>query len=58
MTDALDELARCYGVHEVAALSRPVSGAVETTDLMRRLREDPPRRLAGFPPRSPISATR
>ncbi|CFG84885.1 phosphomannomutase [Mycobacterium tuberculosis] len=49
VTDALDELARCYGVHEVAALSRPVSGAVETTDLMRRLREDPPRRLAGFP---------
>ncbi|CKM38876.1 phosphomannomutase [Mycobacterium tuberculosis] len=58
VTDALDELARCYGVHEVAALSRPVSGAVETTDLMRRLREDPPRRLAGFPATVTDSATR
>ncbi len=58
MTDALDELARCYGVHEVAALSsRPC--AVETIDLMRRLRRGPAKVSAGrFPPRSPISATR
>ena len=50
--DALDELARRYGVHDVAAVSRRVApgqaGAGEAAGLMRRLREDPPRRLAGF----------
>jgi phosphomannomutase len=50
--DALDELARRYGVHDVAAVSRRVApgqaGAGEAAGLMQRLREDPPRQLAGF----------
>jgi phosphomannomutase len=46
--DALDDLARRYGVHDVAAVSRRVAGADEATELMRRLREAPPSRLAGF----------
>lgn len=50
--DALDELARRYGVHDVAAVSRRVApgqaGGGEAAELMRRLREDPPRHLAGF----------
>jgi phosphomannomutase len=48
----LDELARRHGVHDVAAVSRRVGlgqkGASEAADLMRRLREAPPDRLAGF----------
>ncbi len=46
--DVLDELARRYGVHEVAAVPRRVSDADEATALMRRLRDAPPGRLAGF----------
>jgi phosphomannomutase len=48
MPDVLDELARRYGVHEVAAVSRRVADADEAAALMRRLREAPPGRLAGF----------
>jgi phosphomannomutase len=46
--DTLDGLARRYGVHDVAAVSRPVAGADEAAELMRRLRAAPPSRLAGF----------
>ncbi len=46
--DALDELARRYGVHDVAALSRRVADARVADGLMRRLRAAPPTRLAGF----------
>jgi phosphomannomutase len=46
--DALDDLARRYGVHDVAAVSRRVAGADEAAELMRRLRAAPPSRLAGF----------
>jgi phosphomannomutase len=46
--DALDGLARRYGVHEVAAVSRRVADAGEAARLMARLRTDPPRQLAGF----------
>jgi phosphomannomutase len=46
--DALDDLARRYGVHDVAAVSRRVDGADEAAELMRRLRAAPPSRLAGF----------
>jgi phosphomannomutase len=46
--DALDELARRFGVHVGAAVSRPVTNADEATALMRRLRVAPPRRPAGF----------
>jgi phosphomannomutase len=48
LTDALDDLARLYGVHDVAAVSRRVAGPDEAADLMRRLRATPPGRLAGF----------
>jgi phosphomannomutase len=47
--DALDDLARRYGVHDVAAVSRRVAGADEAAELMRRLRAAPPSRLAEFP---------
>jgi len=46
--DALDDLARRYGVHDVAAVSRSVAGADEAAELMGRLRAAPPSRLAGF----------
>jgi len=46
--DALDELARRHGVHEVAAVSRRVADADEAALLMRRLRADPPTRLTGL----------
>jgi phosphomannomutase len=46
--DALDDLARRFGVHVGAAVSRAVTDADEATALMRRLRTSPPRRLAGF----------
>ncbi|OBG24815.1 phospho-sugar mutase [Mycobacterium sp. 852002-51057_SCH5723018] len=46
--DALDDLARRHGVHDVAAVSRRVADAGEAAELMRRLRADPPSRLAGF----------
>jgi phosphomannomutase len=46
--DALDDLARRHGVHDVAAVSRRVADAGEAADLMGRLRAAPPGRLAGF----------
>ncbi|MFZ1176918.1 MAG: phospho-sugar mutase [Mycobacterium sp.] len=46
--EMLDELARRYGVHDVAAVSRRVADAAEAAELMQRLRADPPSRLAGF----------
>ncbi|WP_025737745.1 phospho-sugar mutase [Mycobacterium genavense] len=46
--DVLDELARRYGVHEGAAVSRRVADAGEAAELMARLRTAPPDRLAGF----------
>ncbi|OBG75770.1 MULTISPECIES: phospho-sugar mutase [unclassified Mycobacterium] len=46
---ALDELARRYGVHDVAAVSRRVADPAEAARLLDRLRADPPRRLAGVP---------
>ena len=48
VADALDELARRYGVHDVAAVSRRVADAAGAAELMRRLRSTPPERLAGF----------
>jgi phosphomannomutase len=46
--DVLDELARRYGVHEVAAVSRRVADSAEAAELMQRLRNAPPGALAGF----------
>lgn len=46
--EALDGLARRYGVHDVAAVSRRVADPEEAGELMRRLRATPPGRLAGF----------
>jgi phosphomannomutase len=46
--DMLDQLALRYGVHDVAAVSRRVADADEAAELMQRLREAPPTRLAGF----------
>lgn len=48
VVDALDELARRYGVHDVAAVSRRVADIAEAGELMRRLRAAPPETLAGF----------
>jgi phosphomannomutase len=45
---ALDVLARHFGVHDVAAVSRQVADADEAATLMRRLRANPPSSLAGF----------
>ena len=49
VSDRLDELARSYGVHEVAAASRRVADAQEAVNLMRALRAAPPQQLAGIP---------
>ncbi|MDT5142436.1 MAG: phosphomannomutase [Mycobacterium sp.] len=46
--DALDDLARRFGVHVGAAVSRSVSDAHEAAALMHRLRASPPTHLAGF----------
>ncbi|OBB81364.1 phosphomannomutase [Mycobacterium colombiense] len=46
--DLLDELARRYGVHDVAAVSRRVTGPTEAVELMRRWRAAPPKALAGY----------
>ncbi len=46
--DALDDLARRFGVHVGEAVSRPVSDADQAAALMRRLRASPPSHLAGF----------
>jgi phosphomannomutase len=48
VSDALDDLARRHGVHDVAAVSRRVADVAEAAELMRRLRAAPPSRLAGF----------
>jgi phosphomannomutase len=48
VSDALDDLARRYGVHDVAAVSRRVADNDEAAELMGRLRAAPPGRLAGF----------
>jgi phosphomannomutase len=48
LADVLDDLARRYGVHDVAAVSRRVADTAEAADLMNRLRTAPPSRLAGF----------
>jgi phosphomannomutase len=47
--DALDDLARRHGVHDVAAVSRRVADADAAAELMGRLRAAPPGRLASFP---------
>jgi phosphomannomutase len=47
--DMLDELARRYGVHVVAALSRPVADVDAAAEVLRGLRAAPPTRLAGYP---------
>ena len=44
----LDELARRYGVHDVAAVSRRVADATEAAELMQRWRANPPKTLAGY----------
>lgn len=49
VVDLLDELARRYGVHDVAAVSRRVADPAEAAALMHRLRTAPPATLAGFP---------
>ncbi|ASX02055.1 phospho-sugar mutase [Mycobacterium intracellulare] len=49
VVDLLDELARRYGVHDVAAISRRVADPAEAAALMHRLRTTPPATLAGFP---------
>jgi len=46
--DALDDLARRFGVHVGAAVSRQVSNPDAAAALMRRLRTSPPTHLAGF----------
>jgi len=46
--DALDELARRFGVHVGAAVSRAVTDAHQATALMQRLRASPPSHLSGF----------
>jgi phosphomannomutase len=46
--DALDDLARRFGVHVGAAVSRAVADADAATALMHRLRASPPSRLAEF----------
>ncbi|MGH3595293.1 MAG: phospho-sugar mutase [Mycobacterium sp.] len=46
--DALDDLARRFGVHVGATVSLPVADTSEATALMRRLRASPPSHLAEF----------
>lgn len=46
--DLLDELARRYGVHATATVSRPVANGDGAVAMMRRLRAGPPSMLAGF----------
>jgi phosphomannomutase len=46
--DALDDLARRFGVHVGAGVSRAVADPDEATALMRRLRTSPPSRLGRF----------
>ena len=46
--DALDDLARRFGVHVGATVSRPVRDADQAAELIRRLRASPPTRLGEF----------
>ncbi len=46
--DALDDLARRYGVHSTTAVTRRVETSQAAAALMARLRADPPQRLAGL----------
>ncbi|HNM10394.1 MAG TPA: phospho-sugar mutase [Mycobacterium sp.] len=46
---ALDELARRHGVHTTAAVSRAAASPDEAAAMMARLRNHPPRELAGIP---------
>ena len=46
--DALDDLGRRLGVHTTTAVSRRVSSADEAAEVMARLRQSPPDRLASF----------
>jgi phosphomannomutase len=48
LLDALDDLARRYGVHTTTAVSRQVADADEAEAVMDRLRAAPPDKLAGF----------
>ncbi|RUP06466.1 MAG: phospho-sugar mutase [Mycobacterium sp.] len=48
VSDVLDDLARRYGVHEVAAVPRRVADPDEAAAVLRRLRADPPDLLGGF----------
>nr|WP_090345972.1 phospho-sugar mutase [Mycolicibacterium malmesburyense]CRL78545.1 phosphomannomutase [Mycolicibacterium malmesburyense] len=48
LLDALDDLARRHGVHATTAVSRPVEDSHEAAAVMKRLRETPPDRLAGY----------
>lgn len=48
VSDLLDDLARRYGVHDVAAVSRRVVDPSEAVELMRRWRAAPPKALAGY----------
>jgi phosphomannomutase len=45
--EALDDLALRHGAHVTAAVSRPVADAEEAAEVMARLRDTPPDRLAG-----------
>jgi len=49
LLDALDELARRYGVHLTTAVHRQVADPDEAATAMSRLRSTPPDRLCGFP---------
>ena len=46
--DALDALARRFGVHTTAAVTTPVADADEAAELMTRLRSKPPSKLCGI----------
>lgn len=48
LLDALDDLARRHGVHTTTAVSRLVEDAHEAAAVMKRLRDTPPERLAGY----------
>jgi phosphomannomutase len=48
VVDALDDLARRYGVHTTTAVSRDVADPDEAAALMARLRAEPPAQLAGI----------
>ena len=47
--DVLDDLARRHGVHTTTAVTRRVETPEEAAALLARLRESPPRQLAGVP---------